>query len=98
MTPQTGKDPVLFTLGRLVATPGAISALAVAGQMAHAFLLRQQPGDWGELSQDDKAANDLSVTAGVRILSACLTILGERLRIIIEADRSVTTILLPGEY
>src|SRR6185369_15668441 len=78
VTPPGPKQPtLLFKLGRIMATPRAIEALAVAGQMPDAFLLRHQTGDWGELSQDDKAANDLAVTAGVRILSAYLTILGE---------------------
>jgi hypothetical protein len=99
VTPPGPKQPnLLFKLGRIMATPRAIEALAVAGQIPDAFLLRHQTGDWGELSQDDKAANDLAVTAGARILSAYLTILGERIWIITEADRSLTTILLPGEY
>lgn len=99
MKPPGPTQPnLLFKLGRIMATPRAIEALAVAGQMPDALLLRHQTGDWGELSQDDKAANDLAVTAGARILSAYVTILGERLWIITEADRSLTTILLPGEY
>ena len=98
MTPPAGKDPVLFKLGRLVATPGAISALAVASEMPDGFLLRHQTGDWGDLSAADREANDRAVQDGGRILSAYFTSRGVKLWIITEADRSMTTILLPSEY
>lgn len=90
--------PLLFNLGRLIATPGAIEALAVAGQMPDIFLLRHQTGDWGELSQEDKDTNDRAVLAGDRILSAYFTVLGDKLWVITEGDRSMTTILRPYEY
>jgi len=38
------------------------------------------------------------VREGFRLLSAYRTTAGERLWIITEADRSVTTLLLPDEY
>jgi hypothetical protein len=38
------------------------------------------------------------VEDGGRIFSAYRTALGERIWIITEADRSVTTLLLPDEY
>jgi hypothetical protein len=88
----------LFALGRLVATPGALEALAHAGQSPSEFLARHQGGDWGECSEEDARANDLSVKQGFRILSVYLTRKVEKLWIITEADRSTTTVLLPSEY
>ena len=92
------KVTALFPLGRLSATPRALEALALAGQSPESFLRRHVSGDWGDLSEDDRRANLAALQAGARILSAYVTILGERLWIITEADRSLTTILRPDEY
>ena len=88
----------LFPLGHIVATPGALEALEQAGQSAHELLTKHAHGDWGEVDEDDKRENELSLRAGFRLLSAYRTRLGERLWVITEADRSVTTCLLPKEY
>jgi hypothetical protein len=87
-----------FSLGQTCATPGALEALSDAGQDAAHFLLRHQSGDWGDLTEDDKRENEFSVGKYLRIFSAYHTSKGEKLWIITEADRSVTTILLPSEY
>jgi hypothetical protein len=87
-----------FNPGTLVATPGALEALEDAGQNPAEFLARHYSGDWGEVGRDDAAENELSVEQGFRILSAYTTSKGIKLWIITEADRSVTTILLPDEY
>ena len=88
----------LFELGQVVATPGALAALERAHQAAVEFLARHGSGDWGEVPEEDKKENEVSLLNGTRILSAYRTILGERLWILTEADRSITTILLPEEY
>jgi len=87
-----------FALGQTVITPGAEEALELAGQTAIEFLRRHISGDWGELSDDDRKENELSLEQGFRLLSCYETRKGERLWIITEADRSATTILLPIEY
>jgi hypothetical protein len=89
---------MLFPLGQIVATPGALEALERAGQLPAEFLNRHVHGDWGELPEADKRENDLSVQQGFRILSAYTTSAGETIWIITEADRSTTTFLLPDEY
>ena len=88
----------LFTLGQVVATPGALSALQKAEQQPAEFLDRHVNGDWGEVPEEDKRENEFSVQQGFRILSAYTTSAGDRLWIITEADRSATIILLPEEY
>ncbi len=87
-----------FSLGRIVATPGALQALEEANQNPFEFLERHQAGDWGELCEDDKRENEFSVTNGFRLLSAYRTLHDVKVWIITEADRSVTTLLLPHEY
>ena len=90
--------PQLFPLGQIVATPGAIDALTRANQQPHDFLNRHVAGEWGELENEDKAENDYSLQHGFRILSSYVTVAGEKLWVITEADRSATTLLLPEEY
>ena len=87
---------MLFNPGQIVATPGALS-LAEQGIDLLAFLQRHLIGDWGDLCAEDKAENNFSLANGFRLLSAYETPAGS-LWIITEADRSVTTFLLPEEY
>jgi hypothetical protein len=49
-----------FPLGQVVATPGALEALAEAGQIAIEFIRRHSQGDWEDLSEDDKRENSRS--------------------------------------
>jgi hypothetical protein len=86
-----------FPLGRLVATPGAIRAMAESGQDAGFFLARHQQGDWGSVDEEDRRLNDEALLHGDRLLSAYRTLRGMKLRVITEADRSATTVLLPDE-
>lgn len=86
-----------FPLGQVVSTPGALSALEESGQLPHEFLYRHVAGDWGEVDEHDRQANDRGVQEGDRLLSAYTTKRGTRLWIITEWDRSVTTLLLPSE-
>lgn len=87
-----------FPLGQLVATPGALSTIERAGQSPGVFIDRHLKNDWGEVCGDDWALNDEAVNGGDRLLSAYLTLRGDRIWVITECDRSVTTILLPEEY
>jgi hypothetical protein len=87
-----------FPLGLLTATPAALEALAESGQTPDYFLARHVSGDWGEVGAADWRANDLAIRDGDRILSAYRTLRGQKLWVVTEADRSVTTILLPDEY
>ena len=86
----------LFKLGLVVITPG-IENLEL-GEFTNALLARHQAGDWGDLGKEDKKENELSVQEGFRIMSAYHPHDGHKLWVITEADRSVTTILLPEEY
>ena len=87
-----------FSLGQIVATPGALAAFEEAGQLPMAFLRRHVLGDWGMVCSADAAANDDAVRQGERILSAYMLGTGTKIWIITEADRSATTLLLPEEY
>lgn len=88
----------LFRLGQIVATPGALMALEKAGDSPQQFLERHVCGDWGELDEEDQQENTLSLEHSFRLLSAYQTTAGEKLWVITEANRTLTTILLPDDY
>jgi len=87
-----------FQPGRIVATPGALAALEASGDDPMAYLVRHIAGDWGDVDEDDRRENELSLQHGFRLLSAYTLNSGTKIWIITEADRSVTTVLLPEEY
>jgi len=85
-----------FRLGRLVSTPGALEKVS-HGEMLRA-LGRHVTGDWGNVCREDGEANESALHERARLLSAYMTEEGVRFWIITEADRSLTTVLLPEEY
>lgn len=93
----------LFPLGDVVATPGALARLASEEIPTIALIRRHVSGDWGECCEEDIQTNNEALKCGMRILSVYF-ITGDasesdkRIWIITEADRSVTTLLLPEEY
>jgi len=92
----------LFSLGQIVSTPGALEALDHAAINAMGLMMdlirRHQSGDWGNVPPGDAEENMRSVENGWRILSSYPITDDQNLWIITEADRSVTTLLLPEEY
>ena len=98
MVANNDNHQVSFSLGLVVATPGAIAALGRSGESAAVFLTRHASGDWGDVDSHDSRANDRAVLGRMRILSAYTTGKGEKIWVITEADRSATTLLLPDEY
>ena len=88
----------LFTLGQLVATPGALAAIGVSGDDLSTYLARHQSGDWGEIDAHDRKENQLSLEHSFRLMSVYSLNTGVKIWVITEADRSSTTVLLPDEY
>lgn len=91
----TGFEPK-FPMGQLVATPAALDALTPDD--IQAAILRHLQGDWGDLCAEDRAENELSLSKGFRLFSVYYGANRVRFYIITEADRSVTTVLLPSDY
>jgi hypothetical protein len=88
----------LFTLGRIVATPGALKAIEVSGDSLSSYLSRHITGDWGEVDAHDRKENELSLEQGFRLMSVYSLSTGVKIWVITEADRSSTCVLLPEEY
>ena len=101
-----------FALGQLVATPGALELLEHTGFSALALVSRHVHGDDGDCCDEDKETNELAIRQGMRVMSVYRLVDAETLAqtpadkrsslptlwIITEADRSVTTLLLPEDY
>ena len=93
----------LFPLGATVMTRGVADAIDTIPTMAEdvvAMIRRHVTGDWGTLlCAEDRQANDDAIRDGDRIVSKYLPPRGgPAVYVITEADRSVTTVLLPAEY
>ena len=83
-------------LGQTVATPAALGLLSQPDVVA--ALRRHAAGDWGDVDDDDRAANDDALRTDGRLLSVYRSANGTPFWVITEADRSVTTVLLPEDY
>lgn len=84
-----------FELGDVVATPGVLQQIRTFHQLL--ALERHQSGDWGDLDPIDRQTNNDALKHGGRLFSV-YTYDMHKFYIITEADRSVTTLLLPEEY
>lgn len=84
-----------FRLGRLAATPAALAALANLGRVPLEFVDRHARGDW---SDADAEGNRFAEVYGLRIFSSYAVTPDLTVWVITEADRSVTTVLLPSDY
>jgi hypothetical protein len=87
----------LFRVGQVVATPGALAFCEQHSINPLLFLGRHMGGDFGDLDASDVQANVHAMQHDERILSAYV-LNGERLYVITEWDRSLTTLLMASEY
>jgi hypothetical protein len=96
------KTNTKFRLGKLMMTAGVNNKVADNSEFAKFVtksLARHATGDWGNMSNEDKAENSLALKEGnLRIFSAYEQPNLPKIWIITEADRSVTTVLFPEEY
>lgn len=84
-------------IGNTYITNGAIAEVSYPEVLT--ALARHARGDWGDLCEVDKKANDDAAANGDgRLFSSYKTKRGTKFWVITEADRSLTTILLPDEY
>ena len=85
-----------FRCGKIVTTPNALS------QLNHEEILlalkRHQAGDWGDVDEHDRQANERALIERTRLWSVYHAGNGTKFWIITEADRQSTPILLPEDY
>jgi hypothetical protein len=89
---------VFFTLGQVVATPGALALLEKHGKSPAEFLARHSSNDWGDACSEDAEQNDRAAECGYQIMSVYKIAANASVWIITEGDRSATTVLLPEDY
>lgn len=87
-----------FELGQVVATPAALDCLDTHKVSPLTLLSRHVSKDFGDIDQEDWQANLAALQYGNRIVSAYSIAPDAVIWVITEADRSVTTLLLPEEY
>ncbi len=86
----------LFPLGEVRTTLGALETLSMWDILSS--LDRHNSGDWGNVCEHDRLENNRALDTDGRLFSVYDSKEGIRFWIITEADRNVTTVLLPIEY
>ena len=100
---MSAKKEVRFSLGQVLATPGALEVLQRNNVTGLDYLRRHASCDWGILCDEDKKANEDALKTGARLMSAYFLPDETKLWVITEAAddagaRVATTLLLPDEY
>ncbi len=91
------KSPVAgFDLGRLLATPNALAHLTPQDILNG--IQRHHAGDWGDVDEEDRQANERALIDGSRLFSVYHSAKGVKYWIITEAGSAVSTVLLPEDY
>lgn len=85
-----------FRLGRIASTPNALESLTHDDILTG--IQRHQAGDWGDVDDQDRQANERALIEGTRLWSVYHASNGIKFWMITEADRSATTVLLPEDY
>ena len=93
---QTQETSARFDLGELVITKTAASALRPKEVLI--ALLRHRTGDWGDVCDEDRQANDKALEDGTRLFSVYTGGDDTRFYVITEWNREATTVLLPEDY
>lgn len=104
--PTSPRQTQSFALGQILCTQGVLQAATEHPDLMAACIARHARSDWGCVCPEDAETNDEAVRDGFRILSAypidpalpCKGYGENCVWVITEADRSVTTLLLPDEY
>jgi hypothetical protein len=90
------KSKPAFELGRIAISKDAFDKLSPDEAMT--ILERHVRGDWGEVSKHDADENEFALDHDLRLMSVYRRASGQKLWVITEADRSITTIMFPEDY
>ncbi|MCL2872803.1 MAG: DUF6094 domain-containing protein [Betaproteobacteria bacterium] len=99
--------PAKFPTGNLVMTAAVSNNVEDGSLNINPFIARHFSGDWGDLSDSDKAQNERALKSGEERIFSSYNLdkkyegqygTEDKLWIITEWDRSVTTVLFPTDY
>lgn len=94
---ETARAPsAKFPMGDLFISVRAVEKLT--GEDVSSALSRHLSKDWGDVCEEDREENELSLRKGYRLFSVYHTKDGEKFYVITVHDRSATTVLLPSDY
>ena len=96
-SPYRDHDGPLFPLGRTVATPGVFAHCAKHEVDLQLLIARHIRGDWGDMDDNDRGANECALREGERLLSV-FTVAEQKIYIITEGDRTITSIIMATAY
>jgi hypothetical protein len=85
-----------FRLGKIVSTRNALDQLTQDDILL--AIGRHQAGDWGDVNEHDRTANERALIEGTRLWSVYHAGNGVKFWLITEADRSATSVLMPEDY
>lgn len=86
-----------FRVRWIFITPEALVALVESQEDPRAFVTRHLEGDWGDVGPAEWAENEFAVKRGEPLFSIYHTRHGRTFRVVTDANRYVTTILLPED-
>lgn len=86
----------VFEIGQIVMTKNVLQAVDITH--LNRGLIRHIAGDWGDVCPIDADANELALVAGSRLISVYQDDNGVEFRIVTDADRNTTTVLLPTDF
>ncbi len=84
-----------FRLGRIVATQNAFARLTQEDILRG--IGRHQAGDWGDVGEEDRKENEVSLTRRLRLFSVYHSSSGVQFWMITKADRLTTKVRLPKD-
>jgi hypothetical protein len=85
-----------FRCGKIVTTPNAFERLTREDILRG--IGRHQAGDWGDVDEHDRQANERALIERTRLWSVYHSAQGVKFWLITEANRLTTTVLLPQDY
>lgn len=88
----------MFELGKIAVTHSAESALRDSQQSAEEFIARHRSGDWGDITEETRRANEEGLRDGLKLESIYHTRRGEKLLVVTDADRALTSVMTPEEF
>lgn len=86
-----------FELGQIYLTKGIREYFSCDIVLVSQLVFRHGMREWGDLDAEDRKANEDAIKNGERIVSVYHT-QDEKIYVITEWDRSMTTVLLADEY
>jgi hypothetical protein len=95
MSTPKSESTYKLPLGQVLASSHTINV--IPHKEMFQSLARHLKGDWGELNCEEKQKNEYALLHGGQLLSTYYSHKGVKFHLLTNADRYITTVLLPNE-